>query len=146
MGSANSITNFELAKEYVRNNKRIKYFKFFVRAYQIPHLEFVSHAAFECAEIAKPFIYLYYLEQYASTAYLDTYLDFFMVTQSITVSESASESASESTSESVSDSVGMKISWCCIQINVDSLTVIDCVTIKKSKYVSRYAVLAYCSK
>jgi hypothetical protein len=82
-GSANSITNFELAEEYVRNNKRIKYFKFFVRAYQIPHLEFVSHAAFECAEIAKPFIYLYYLEQYASTAYLDTYLDFFMVTQSI---------------------------------------------------------------
>ena len=86
VGSANSITNFELAKEYVRNNKRIKYFKCFVRAYQIPHLEFVSHAAFECAEIAKPFKYLYYLEQYASTACLDTYLDFFMVTQSIAVS------------------------------------------------------------
>ena len=29
---------------------------------------------------------------------------------------------------------------------VDSLTTVDCVTTKKSKYVVRYAVLAYCSK
>ena len=83
VGTANPITNFKFAEEYVRNNKQIKYFKFIFRAYQIPHLEFVSHTGFECDEIAKPFKYLYYLEQYASTAYLATYLDFLVVTQSM---------------------------------------------------------------
>src|ERR1700676_4009836 len=69
--------------KYVRNNKQIKYFKFIFRAYRIPHLEFVSHTGFEYNEIAKPFKYLYYLEQYVSTAYLATYLDFLVVTQSM---------------------------------------------------------------
>src|SRR6202050_714910 len=60
VGTANPITNFKFAEEYVRNNKQIKYFKFIFRAYRIPHLEFVSHTGFECDEIAKPFKYLYY--------------------------------------------------------------------------------------
>ena len=34
----------------------------------------------------------------------------------------------------------------CIEIDVTSLTTVDCVTTKKSKNVVRYAVLAYCSK
>jgi len=62
VGTANPIPNFEFVEEYVKNNKRIKYFKFFFRAYRIPHLEFVSHARFEFDEIAKPFKYLYYWE------------------------------------------------------------------------------------
>jgi hypothetical protein len=70
-------------EKYVKNNKRIKYFKFFFRAYRIPHLEFVSHARFEFDEIAKPFKYLYYWEWYASTTYLNTYLGFLAVTQSM---------------------------------------------------------------
>jgi hypothetical protein len=73
----NPITKFELAQEYVKSNKRIKYFKFIFGAYQILHLEFVSYAEFEYDELPKPFQYLYYLEQYASTADLTTYLDFF---------------------------------------------------------------------
>ena len=56
--TANPIKNFELAQEYVKNNERIKYFKFFSGAYQIPHLEFVSHAAFEYDKLAKPFKFL----------------------------------------------------------------------------------------
>ena len=31
--TANPIKNFELAQEYVKNNKQIKYFKFFSGAY-----------------------------------------------------------------------------------------------------------------
>jgi hypothetical protein len=62
VGTANPIPNFEFVEKYVKNNKRIKYFKFFFRAYRIPHLEFVSHARFEFDEIAKPFKYLYYWE------------------------------------------------------------------------------------
>jgi hypothetical protein len=33
-------------------------------------LEFVHHTEFEYGDITKPFNYLYYVEQYASTAYL----------------------------------------------------------------------------
>ena len=101
VGTANPITNFEFAEEYVKNNKRIKYFKFIFWAYQIPHLKFVSHTRFEFDDIAKPFKYLYYLEQYASTAYLGTYLDFLVVTQSMGISESTSELVIELVSDSV---------------------------------------------
>ena len=101
VGTANPITNFEFAEEYAKNNKQIKYFKFIFRAYRIPHLEFISHTRFEFDEIAKPFKYLYYLEQYASTAYLGTYLEFLAVTQSMGVSESTSELVIELVSDSV---------------------------------------------
>ena len=101
VGTANPITNFEFAEEYVKNNKRIKYFKFIFWAYQIPHLEFVSHTNFEFDEITKPFKYLYYLEQYVSTVYLATYLDFLVVTQSMGISESTSELVIELVSDSV---------------------------------------------
>ena len=83
LGTTNPITNFKFAEEYVRNNKQIKYFKFIFWAYWIPHLEFVSHTGFECDEIAKPFKYLNYEEDYVSTAYLTTYLDFVAATQSM---------------------------------------------------------------
>ena len=33
VSTANLIKNFELVQEYVKNNKQIKYFKFFSRAY-----------------------------------------------------------------------------------------------------------------
>ena len=87
IGTANLIPNFEFVEEYVKNNKQIKCFKFIFRTYQIPHLEFVSCTRFKFDEIAKPSKYLYYLEQYVSTAYLGTYLDFLVFTQSMAVSE-----------------------------------------------------------
>jgi hypothetical protein len=95
VGTANPIPNFEFAEEYVKNNKQIKCFKFIFEAYRTPHLEFVSHTRFKFDEIAKPSKYLYYLEQYASTAYLSTYLDFLAFTQSMAVSESVSELTNE---------------------------------------------------
>src|ERR1700732_4691037 len=82
VSTANSIPSFEFAHEYVKNNKQIKYFKFICWAYQIPHLKFMGRTRFKFDEFTKPFQYLYYLKQYASTAYLGTYLDFLVFTHS----------------------------------------------------------------
>ena len=98
VGTANPIPNFEFVGEYVKDNKQIKCFKFILGAYQTPHLEFVSHTRFKFDEIAKPSKYLYYLEQYASTAYLSTYLDFlvFTHTDSMAVNDSVNAKKSKS--------------------------------------------------
>ena len=82
-GTANPITNFKFAEEYVENNKQNKYLIFISLAHPIPNLDYASHTRFNCVVSAKPFNYLYYLEQYASTAYLATYLNFLAVTQSM---------------------------------------------------------------
>jgi len=76
VGTANPITNFEFAEEYVKNNKQNKYLIFNFLACPIPNLDYVSHTRFNCVVIAKPFKYLNYKEGYVSTAYLTTYLDF----------------------------------------------------------------------
>jgi len=99
VGTANPITNFKFAEEYVENNKQNKYLIFIFLAHPIPNLDYVSHTRFNCVVIAKPSNYLYYLEQYASAAYLATYLDFLVVTQSMAVIESTSESVIESVSD-----------------------------------------------
>src|SRR6202453_1914273 len=83
VGTANPITNFKFAEEYVKNNKRNKYLIFIFLAYPIPNLDYVCHTTFNCVLIAKPFKYLNYEEGYESTAYFTTYLDFVVATQSM---------------------------------------------------------------
>ncbi len=80
VGSANPITNFEFAEEYVKYHKRNTYLIFIFLPYPIPNLDYVSHTRFNYVVIAKPFRYLNYEEDYVSTAYLTTYLDFVMAT------------------------------------------------------------------
>src|SRR6202050_5285443 len=80
VGTANPITNFKFAEEYVKNNKQTKYLIFNFLAYPIPNLDYVSHTRFNCVVTTKPFKYLNYEEDYVSTAYLTTYLDFVMAT------------------------------------------------------------------
>src|SRR6202034_4864027 len=83
VGTANPITHFKFAEEYVKNNKQNKFLIFNFLAYPIPNLDYVSHTRFNCVVIAKPFKYLNYEEGYVSTAYLTTYLDFVVATQSM---------------------------------------------------------------
>ena len=80
VGTANPITNFEFAEEYVKNNKQNKYFKIMFLEYPILNLDYVRHMWFNCAVTTKLFKYLNYEEDYVSTAYLTTYLDFVVAT------------------------------------------------------------------
>jgi hypothetical protein len=83
VGTANPITNFKFAEEYVENNKQNKYLIFIFLAHPIPNLDYVSRTRFNCVATTKPFKYLNYEEDYVSTAYLATYLDFVVATQLI---------------------------------------------------------------
>jgi hypothetical protein len=83
VGTANPITNFKFAEEYVENNKQNKHLIFIFPAHPIPNLDYVSRTRFNCVVITKPFKYLNYEEDYVSTAYVPTYLDFVVATQSI---------------------------------------------------------------
>jgi hypothetical protein len=80
VSTANPITNFKFAEEYVENNKQNKYLILNFLAHPVPNLDFVSHTRFNCVVVTKPFKYLNYEEGYVSTAYLTTYLDFVMAT------------------------------------------------------------------
>ena len=70
VGSANPITNFEFAEEYVKYHKRNTYLIFIFLPYPIPNLDYVSHTRFNCVVITKSFGYLNYEEVYVSTAHI----------------------------------------------------------------------------